>query len=133
MITEVQAARIIALLETIALNTDAGRVRPSAPASNGGAVFPNYGKSKGQPIAGASERDLAYYRNGALRSIADPAKTRWREKEQTLLAAIEAEMARQGFSYEEEATGPRSSSGPAPDFSPDPDDDVPFVHCGGVR
>lgn len=77
-----------------------GAAKPAAPRSTpspGGMVFPNYGKAKGQPIAGASLDDLNYYANGARRSIADPAKARWHDKERVLLGAIEQEIAsRQG-------------------------------------
>ncbi|NVJ02577.1 hypothetical protein HV824_31285 [Myxococcus sp. AM009] len=74
--------------------------RRSAPASSGGGggdgmVFPNYGRSKGGPIVGASMGDLEFYANGARRSLNDPSKSRWHDKERQLLAAIEAEIARQ--------------------------------------
>jgi hypothetical protein len=126
MITETQAARIIALLETIALNTDAGRVtqpitRQSAPA-NGTVCFGNYGRSKNQPVAGASKQDLEYYKTGCERTLSDSSKSRWHDRERVLLSAIDAELAAK-----------HGGGGPALDFSPDPDDDVPFVHCGGVR
>ncbi|ATB29548.1 hypothetical protein [Melittangium boletus] len=58
-------------------------------------VFPNYGRSKGGPIQGASMGDLEYYANGARRSLGDPSKSRWHDRERQLLAAIEAEIARQ--------------------------------------
>jgi hypothetical protein len=61
-----------------------------------GAVFPNYGKAKGQPIHGASQTDLEYYLNGAKRTLADPGKARFHETEAKLVAAIEAELARGG-------------------------------------
>lgn len=61
----------------------------------GGEVFPNYGRSKGAPIRGASMQDLEYYANGARRSLNDPSKSRWHDRERQLLAAIEAEIARQ--------------------------------------
>ncbi len=61
----------------------------------GGAIFPNYGRSKGGAIRGASLQDLEYYANGARRTLNDPGKARWHEKERGLLAAIEAEIARQ--------------------------------------
>lgn len=79
--------------------------RPAAPASTGGQrantgaggpVFPNYGRSKGAPIAGATMQDLEFYANGAVRSINDPAKERFRDKERALLEAINAEIVRQG-------------------------------------
>src|SRR6185369_8342952 len=61
-------------------------------------VFPPYGRSKGAPIAGASQQDLEFYANGCHRTLNDPAKSRWHDKERQLLAAIEAELARQGVS-----------------------------------
>jgi hypothetical protein len=73
-------------------------------------VFPPYGRSKGQPIVGASEADLEFYANGCRRTLSDPSKARWHEKERILLAAIEAELARQ-------RGGGKSK--------PRPDDDVP--------
>jgi hypothetical protein len=59
-----------------------------------GAVFPNYGRSKGMPVAGASEQDLAFYAAGCRRTLEDESKARWHEKERALLAAIEAELAK---------------------------------------
>lgn len=55
-------------------------------------VFPNYGQAKGAAIAGASMKDLEYYANGARRSIADPEKVRFRDRESQLLAVIEWEI-----------------------------------------
>lgn len=74
--------------------------RRAAPAAGGGGggdgmVFPNYGRSKGAPIVGASLQDLEFYANGARRTLNDPSKSRWHDKEKQLLAAIEAEIARQ--------------------------------------
>lgn len=69
---------------------------PSAPPPTaGGMVFPNYGMSKGRPIAGASMHDLEFYANGCRRSLNNPDKARWHDRERVLLAAIEAEIARQ--------------------------------------
>jgi hypothetical protein len=53
-------------------------------------VFPPYGRSKGAPIAGATMQDLEYYASGSRRTLADPAKARWHDKERQMLAAIEA-------------------------------------------
>src|SRR4051812_3844555 len=64
----------------------------SSPGAPAGMVFPPYGRSKGAPIAGATTGDLEYYASGARRSLADPSKSRWHEKERQLLAAIEAEL-----------------------------------------
>lgn len=70
----------------------------SAPRSSSGlpTVFPNYGRSKGGPISGASQGDLEFYANGARRSLSDPSKERFHDKERQLLQAIEEELARQG-------------------------------------
>jgi hypothetical protein len=59
-------------------------------------VFPPYGRSRGMPIHGASGQDLEFYATGARRTLADPGKARFHDKERALLAAIEAEQARQG-------------------------------------
>lgn len=66
--------------------------RQASPGPGAGAVFPNYGRSKGAPIAGASRGDLEYYAAGCRRTLDDPSKSRWHDKERVLLAAIEAEM-----------------------------------------
>ena len=70
---------------------------PRASASPGGAqgVFPPYGRSKGMPIAGGSLQDLEFYATGARRTLADPSKARFHDKERALLATLEAEIARQ--------------------------------------
>lgn len=84
---------------TIEATPDAPRAarpaRDSAPSGDRGLVFPPYGRSKGAPIAGASIQDLEFYISGSRRSLEDPSKARWHEKERTLLAAMEAELARQ--------------------------------------
>jgi hypothetical protein len=91
--------------------------RRAAPAGEGGMVFPPYGRSKGQPIAGASTQDLDFYAKGCRRTLADPGKARWHDKERVLLQAIEAEMARQ------RGEAPPHSDDDAP---PREDDEVPF-------
>ena len=70
---------------------------PAGPpdASGRPPTLPPYGRSKGAPIAGASAGDLDYYASGCRRTLADPAKARWHEKEKLMLAAIEAEQGRQ--------------------------------------
>ncbi|MGI5862827.1 MAG: hypothetical protein ACOX6T_12320 [Myxococcales bacterium] len=91
-----------------------------APGSGGGMVFPNYGRSKGMPIYGASMQDLEFYANGCRRTLADPAKSRWHEKERVLLAAIEAEIARQ------QGGGGGGEMGGGDEPPPPGDDDIPF-------
>ncbi len=99
--------------------------RAAAPAgAGGGMVFPPYGRSKGAPIAGATMQDLEYYASGCRRTLDDPAKSRWHDKERQLLAAIEAEIARQRG-----GDGPPAADGPPSDYDgapPHSDDDIPF-------
>jgi len=93
----------------------------SAP--DGGMVFPPYGRSKGAPIYGATEQDLEYYANGCRRTLNDPSKARWHDKERVLLAAIEAELARQRGGGE----GGFQDAPPDEDEPPPhTDDDLPF-------
>lgn len=92
--------------------------RRAAPAGEAGTVFPPYGRSKGQPIAGASMQDLEFYAKGCRRTLGDPGKARWHDKERVLLQAIEAEMARQ------RGEAPPASSGD--EAPPHEDDEVPF-------
>lgn len=101
--------------------------RPSAPVSAGGlpTAFPNYGRSKGAPIHGASQQDLDYYANGARRSLADPSKERFHDKERLLLQAIEQELARQGGGgggAEDDQPGWGGEEPPPPTD----DDNIPF-------
>lgn len=107
---------------SIGLVADTAPARASRPASRSGdqgLVLPPYGRSKGAPIAGASVQDLEFYIGGCRRTLDDPAKSRWHDKERTLLAALEAELARQ-----------RGGDVPATDdyeHAPPPsDDDIPF-------
>lgn len=98
----------------------------ASPASNGsgsGAVFPNYGRSKGQPVAGASMGDLEFYANGCRRTLADPGKSRFHGKERELLVAIESEIARQTGRSAVPAHDPGTGE-VIPDFGSD--DGIPF-------
>lgn len=96
----------------------------SRPASSGsgGAVFPNYGRSKGAPIHGASMAELEYYAANAVRSINDPAKSRWRDKEMTLLAALNSEIVRQGGSPVGDGEAPQQGDR----YGQTEDPDLPF-------
>jgi hypothetical protein len=111
----------------IGTTPDSAPARRAAPSSSGGGdgmVFPPYGRSRGAPIAGASIQDLEFYIGGSRRSLDDPSKARWHEKERVLLAAMEAELARQ-------KGGGGGGSAPAgddfyDDAAPPMDDDLPF-------
>ena len=107
------------------------------PAGGDGMVFPPYGRSRGAPIAGASIQDLEFYINGSRRSLDDPSKARWHEQERVLLAAMEAELARQrdggGGGGGSSAGGRREDRerhvAGADDYDAAPlpsDDDIPF-------
>jgi hypothetical protein len=101
--------------------------RPAAPSPAGGEgmVFPPYGRSRGAPIAGASMQDLEFYISGSRRSLDDPSKARWHEKERVLLAAMEAELARQKGG----GGGGKASAGEDDYYdnaAPPTDDDLPF-------
>jgi hypothetical protein len=90
-------------------------------------TFPNYGRSKGGPIRGASMQDLEYYANGARRSLADPGKARWHDKERALLAAIEAEISRQrGGGGGDEDRGGAAAAMDDNEPPPHTDEDIPF-------
>jgi len=104
----------------------AGSYAPApARAGSGGSsgplptALPNYGRSKGAPIRGASQGDLEFYANGARRSLADPSKARWHDKERALLDAIDQELQRQ--------RGGGGGEGGGPEEPPPPgDEDAPF-------
>ena len=95
--------------------------RGGAPGASGGAfgggsgTFPNYGRSKGAPIFGAAMQELEYYAANARKSLNDPSKARWHDKERQLLEALEAEITRQGGTVQREEThsygGPIDDSG----------------------
>ena len=113
-----------------AVEAQARRAAPIASSPGGGMAFPNYGRSKGQPVAGATMGDLEYYASGARRSLADPAKARFHDKERVLLAAIEAEITRQqGMPPMDPVPGGFDDGRPPPDEyggPPPPDEDIPF-------
>lgn len=94
----------------------------AAAGGGDGMVFPNYGRSKGAPILGATMSDLEFYRNGAMRSLGDPGKERFHAKERQLLAAIDAEVARQGGGGGDSGGGGGHGEEPPPPG----DEDAPF-------
>lgn len=105
---------------------------PPPPRTSGaaaGAVLPNYGRLKGLPIQGAPLADLEYYANGAKRTLADPSKAKYHDKERSLLAQLEAEMAAQRAAASNSAPSPDyEKHGYSPDDEPPPptDEDAPF-------
>lgn len=119
-----QDATLAAIRNTVNQAPAPSNAPRTAPASNGefgggSGIFPNYGRGKGQPIAGAEMGDLEYYAAGCKRTLADPNKSRWHEKERALLAAIEAEIARQRGGATQHPD-PSDSWGSAPTNDPPP-------------
>lgn len=115
--------------------------RPAGGGGGGDAVFPNYGRSKNAPVAGATVDDLEYYGSRCRLTLEDQSKSRWHDKERVLLAAIEAELANQGAggggrssggsaprrSHDEgEERAPSRGGPPANEPPPHTDDDIPF-------
>ncbi len=94
-----------------------GRSAGGGGGDTSGGVLPNYGRSKGQPVRGASMQDLEFYLNGCKRTLADPGKARFHDKERQLMAQLEAEIARQ------RGGGGGDDDGPPP---PGDDDAPPF-------
>ncbi len=56
---------------------------PDAPA-------PNYGKGKGMKLSQLELGQLQYYADGCMKTISNPEKAQWHEKEKRLLATIQA-------------------------------------------
>lgn len=99
--TDEQESRIMAAITeatTKIMDALAGSRTSTPAAPRTGLCFPNYGRAKGQPVSGASRGDLDFYAGGCRRTLDDPAKSRWHDKERDLLAAIDAEIARQSGS-----------------------------------
>lgn len=102
---------VLVLGGTLGIGPSEGPSRSSGASSGGGgsgACFPNYGRSKGRPIHGASLSELEYYAGNARKSIADPEKARWRAKEEALLVELEAEIARQSGGAQDNQQSPPS-------------------------
>lgn len=102
---------------SISATPDAPSTQRRAPSGDSGARLPNFGKAAGQPVHGASLKDLNFYQGVLAKNVEDPSKSRWRDQNQATLDAIEAEIHRQngGEGY----TPPRSDG-------PVDDSDLPF-------
>lgn len=75
--------------------------------TSGGAVFPPFGRSGGQPVVGASMGDLNFYKSAVERSMADESKSKYYDKNKELLKAIVQEIERQ-------SSGGNAKSGDVP-------------------
>jgi hypothetical protein len=67
---------------------------PEAVSASGGPTLPNYGRNKGAPISATATADLQWYAKTLQESVDNPEKERWRQKNQEVLDAIRAELAR---------------------------------------
>lgn len=103
---------------------DAPRASPPRSSGDAPTIFPNYGKAKGAPIAGAAQSDLVFYRKGAERTLADASKAKWHQREQALIDAIDAELRRQNSEHHVEPAA--DTGGDANEPPPPTDDDNPF-------
>ncbi len=109
------------MLEVLLDIRDQNAAAPSARgAAVGGPVFPPYGKSKSAPVAGASMGDLKFYEGGCLRTLTDPSKAKWHDRERALLTAIHAEIVKQGGKPDLGDARP-----PEDDRQPQPEDEAP--------
>jgi hypothetical protein len=88
---------------------------PGAGRTDAGPVFP-FGKVKGQPIAGAKAEDLEWFAKAMREAVAAPEKVKYKDQNAALLAAIEAELARQrsGTVTKAIVNGPPDPAGPPP-------------------
>lgn len=109
---------VLVLGGTLSLGPGQASSSRGGVAGASGAVFPPFGRRKGQPIAGCDLENLEWYRAAVQKSVDDPARAQWREKNQAVLDAIEAEIARQGGSVPERQ---ESYGG-----NKDEDDQIPF-------
>jgi len=89
-------------------------------------VFPNYGRRKNEPVFAPPSPDLEYYASGCRRTLADPNKARWHDKERIPARRHRERAARQrGLGPTDMSAGGSSSDEP-PRASPPGDDDIPF-------
>jgi hypothetical protein len=74
-------------------------------ASSGAGFGPqlNFGRSKGKRLSEVGEKDLAWYIGAVTDSVADPAKANYKDRNESLLAALETEKARRAAPQEEQA------------------------------
>lgn len=100
------------------------RSTPASSGSSAGGVFPPFGQTKGEPIAGATERNIRFYAHAAMRTLDDPDKARFHDKERAQLALYVAELERQGKDASEFKRAPsqRQDDPPEPAMRQVPDD-----------
>ena len=76
-------------------SSGAAPVRAQSTGERSGLVVP-FGKNKGMPVEETSDKDLRYLSDAMARSIDDMSKERWRDSNQKLKDACDAELRRRG-------------------------------------
>lgn len=97
--------------------------RAAGASSGGGGIshgprLPNFGRSAGQAVEGASMRDLTFYESVLAKNVEDESKARWRDQNQATLDAIRAEIHRQ--------KGGEGYTPPQTRLPQDDEDGIPF-------
>jgi len=84
--------------------------------SDGGGSGPvlNFGRSKGKRISELTDKDLAWYTTAVSDSIADPAKLAYKDRNESLLAALKQESDRRQLSPVTASDGSPSPSTASP-------------------
>lgn len=93
------------------MQADAETPRESRPATQPSAVLaPNYGPYAKQPLSEIPTEDLRSYLNGVERSIADPAKARFKQANMKMRDAIGEEIGRRSQPVEPDVEGAADGS-----------------------
>lgn len=111
-----------------ALMTAPTQGRAQTGGAKSGVVVP-FGKNKGMPIEDTETKDLEYIAGAQRTSLADPSKARWKQQNEAVLVACEAELAKRGHHVAQPyraraATAPARREDPPPPA--DEEDQVPF-------
>lgn len=119
-------AFVLVLGGTLGIGPSEGPARAAGASSGGGGrdggTFPPFGRMKGKLIRGAPLSDLEWYSEAVRRSVEDPTKARWRDKNEEMLRNLEAEIHRQN-----------GGEGYTPPQNPPSDDDIPFNAPSGAQ
>jgi hypothetical protein len=67
---------------------------PPAPPPPPSTAVARMGRQKGEPLSALNDDNLGWYADGIAKSVADPAKARWRADNEAHLAEVRAEQAR---------------------------------------
>lgn len=87
--------RIEEIVRTVLMTAPTqGRAQTGGGAKSG--VVVPFGKNKGMPIEDTETKDLEYIAGAQRTSLADPSKARWKQQNEAVLVACEAELAKRG-------------------------------------